>query len=51
MTPIVLDRTAEHPLSVQLADALRAATADGSLRPGDRLPSTRALAATLGVSR
>ena len=48
---IVLDRAAERPLPVQLAGALRAATAGGVLRPGDRLPSTRALAVTLGVSR
>jgi GntR family transcriptional regulator/MocR family aminotransferase len=51
LPPLVLDRDGEHPLPVQLADALRAATAGGTLRPGDRLPSTRALAATLGVSR
>lgn len=51
LPPLVLDRDGEHPLPVQLADALRAATAGGALRPGDRLPSTRALAATLGVSR
>jgi GntR family transcriptional regulator / MocR family aminotransferase len=51
LPPLPLDRTAPRPLAVQLADALRAATADGTLRAGDRLPSTRALAATLGVSR
>ncbi|TFV53281.1 PLP-dependent aminotransferase family protein, partial [Blastococcus sp. TF02A_35] len=49
--PVVLDRASRTPLPVQLADALRAATADGTLRPGDRLPSTRELAAALGVSR
>ncbi|MFC5236892.1 PLP-dependent aminotransferase family protein [Pseudonocardia zijingensis] len=51
LPPLSLDRSAGRPLAVQLADALRAATADGTLRAGDRLPSTRALAATLGVSR
>ncbi|MHA6784554.1 MocR-like pyridoxine biosynthesis transcription factor PdxR [Pseudonocardia saturnea] len=51
LPPLALDRAGEHPLPVQLADALRAATAAGTLRPGDRLPSTRALAGTLGVSR
>ncbi|WP_300019026.1 PLP-dependent aminotransferase family protein [Pseudonocardia sp.] len=51
LPPLTLDRTAERPLAVQLADALRAATAGGALRAGDRLPSTRALAATLGISR
>lgn len=49
--PVTLDRDASAPLAVQLADALRAAAAGGHLRGGDRLPSTRALAARLGVSR
>ncbi|TSD99834.1 PLP-dependent aminotransferase family protein [Skermania sp. ID1734] len=39
------------PLSVQLADALRAAASDGHLRVGDRLPSSRGLAQRLDVSR
>ncbi|MGQ0575623.1 MAG: MocR-like pyridoxine biosynthesis transcription factor PdxR [Pseudonocardia sp.] len=46
-----LDRSAARSLAVQLADGLRAAAAAGSLRAGDRLPSTRALAAELGLSR
>jgi DNA-binding transcriptional MocR family regulator len=49
--PVVLDRSAGTPLAVQLADALRAAATEGTLRPGDRLPSTRELAAALRVSR
>ena len=49
--PLTVDRSAPVPLAVQLADALRAATASGSLHVGDRLPSTRALATALGVSR
>lgn len=49
--PVTLDRDSAEPLAVQLADALRAAAADGQLRSGDRLPSTRALAERLGVSR
>ncbi|WP_100500622.1 aminotransferase-like domain-containing protein [Geodermatophilus chilensis] len=49
--PVVLDRTSGTALSVQLADALRSAAAAGTLRPGDRLPSTRELAAALRVSR
>ncbi|WP_110007577.1 PLP-dependent aminotransferase family protein [Geodermatophilus normandii] len=51
MPPVVLDRAAARPLAVQLADALRTAAAGGVLRPGDRLPSTRELAAALRVSR
>ena len=46
--PVVLDRSSRVPLAVQLADGLRTAPA---LRTGDRLPSTRELAALLGVSR
>ncbi|MGW4489139.1 MocR-like pyridoxine biosynthesis transcription factor PdxR [Amycolatopsis sp. NPDC004368] len=49
--PVSLDRAASTPLAVQLADALREAAASGHLRGGDRLPSTRALAERLGVSR
>ncbi|KAA2253546.1 PLP-dependent aminotransferase family protein [Solihabitans fulvus] len=49
--PVSLDRESTAPLAVQLADALRAAAAAGQLRSGDRLPSTRALATRLGVSR
>ncbi|WP_406642192.1 PLP-dependent aminotransferase family protein [Amycolatopsis sp. WGS_07] len=49
--PVSLDREAATPLAVQLADALREAAAGGHLRGGDRLPSTRALAERLGVSR
>ncbi|MGY1916166.1 MocR-like pyridoxine biosynthesis transcription factor PdxR [Blastococcus sp. SYSU DS0973] len=49
--PLLLDRASGTPLSVQLADALRAAAAEGTLRPGDRLPSTRELAGALRVSR
>ncbi|RFU23339.1 MocR-like pyridoxine biosynthesis transcription factor PdxR [Geodermatophilus marinus] len=49
--PVVLDRASRTPLSVQLADALRRAAAGAVLRPGDRLPSTRALASALRVSR
>ncbi len=51
LPPLPLDRASPVPLAVQLADGLRDATAGGSLRAGDRLPSTRALAAALGVSR
>jgi GntR family transcriptional regulator/MocR family aminotransferase len=49
--PLHLDRATTRPLAVQLADELRSAAAAGVLRPGDRLPSTRALATRLGVSR
>ncbi len=46
-----LTRAGSGPLRHKLTDALRAAIRDGRLRAGDRLPSTRALAAQLGISR
>ncbi|MGV9723884.1 MocR-like pyridoxine biosynthesis transcription factor PdxR [Nocardia beijingensis] len=49
--PLALDRDLAQPLSVQIADQLRHAATSGPLRGGDRLPSTRALAGRLGVSR
>ncbi|MBB4195542.1 GntR family transcriptional regulator/MocR family aminotransferase [Rhizobium aethiopicum] len=44
-----IDRTAN--ISRQLAQALRSAIARGELRPGERLPSTRTLAASLKIAR
>jgi len=35
----------------QLAQGLRKAIASGELKPGERLPSTRTLSESLGVSR
>ncbi|RVX44009.1 GntR family transcriptional regulator/MocR family aminotransferase [Nonomuraea polychroma] len=49
--PVSLSRDAAEPLTAQLADWLRRAMLDGALAPGERLPSTRALAAQLEVSR
>src|SRR6266700_7851465 len=49
--PVVVDRAGEAPLAVQVSAQLRAAVTGGVLRSGDRLPSSRDLAATLGVSR
>ena len=46
-----LDRTIGVPIYRQLYDGLRRAILDGRLRPGQRIPSTRGLAADLGVSR
>jgi GntR family transcriptional regulator/MocR family aminotransferase len=46
-----LDPSDPHPLYRQLYEALRAAILDGHLKPGSRLPATRALAGQLGVSR
>ncbi|AYF78674.1 PLP-dependent aminotransferase family protein [Nocardia yunnanensis] len=47
----MVDRESGTPLAVQVASGLRAAAVGGVLRGGDRLPSSRELAARLGVSR
>ncbi|NVM79996.1 DNA-binding transcriptional MocR family regulator [Duganella sp. SG902] len=49
--PLWVPRLAAHggPRFLQIADALQAALADGSLKPGDRLPPQRQLAAQLDV--
>jgi GntR family transcriptional regulator/MocR family aminotransferase len=49
--PLVVDRAGTVPLAVQISAQVRAAVAAGVLRTGDRLPSTRDLAAGLSVSR
>jgi GntR family transcriptional regulator/MocR family aminotransferase len=47
---IALDRT-DTPLALQIQEQLRVAIREGRLLGGERLPSTRQLAAHLGVSR
>ncbi len=49
--PLRLDRASGEPLQRQLVEQLRAAMLGGALSAGARLPSTRALARELGVSR
>ena len=48
---VILDRQARAPLRVQLEEQLRSAVRSGRLESGMALPSTRALARTLGVTR
>jgi GntR family transcriptional regulator / MocR family aminotransferase len=48
---ITVDRKAAKALHRQIYDAYRTAIVDGSLRSGQRIPSTRVLASELGVSR
>jgi GntR family transcriptional regulator / MocR family aminotransferase len=49
--PLMLDRASGVPLARQLADGVREQVVAGTLPVGRRLPSTRALAGDLGVSR
>ena len=48
---IAIDRKAAKALHTQIYDAYRTAIVSGSLRPRQRIPSTRVLATELGVSR
>lgn len=47
----IVDRAASLPLYEQIADHVAAAIRTGALRPGERVPSTRALATRLRLSR
>src|SRR5580693_195312 len=51
LPPIALQDREELPIYRQLYDWFRRAIAGGQLRPGQRLPSTRNLAAELKISR
>ena len=48
---LAVDRDLDVPIHRQVREGLRRAILEGMLRPGQRLPSTRALALDLGVSR
>ncbi|WP_341926143.1 PLP-dependent aminotransferase family protein [Nocardioides psychrotolerans] len=48
---VELDRTKPTSLGLQLSGQVRARITGGHLAPGDRLPSSRALARDLGVAR
>jgi GntR family transcriptional regulator/MocR family aminotransferase len=48
---VAVDRAAGRPLHRQLYEGYREAIVSGRLRPGERLPSTRGLAAELAISR
>ena len=46
-----LDPTATEPFHRQIYDRVRDAIMGGLLKPGDRIPSARALAMELGLAR
>src|SRR6266849_555725 len=51
LPPIALDHRTKTPMYRQLYDWFRRAIIDGQMRPGQRVPSTRGLAAELKISR
>jgi len=51
LPPIALDSRTKTPMYRQLYDWFRRAVIDGQMRPGQRVPSTRGLAAELKISR
>jgi GntR family transcriptional regulator / MocR family aminotransferase len=52
LSPLIrVDRKAGKPLYLQVYDAFREAIVGRGLRGGERIPSTRALSAELGISR
>jgi GntR family transcriptional regulator / MocR family aminotransferase len=51
LPPIALDSRKTIPMYRQLYEWFQNAIVDGQLRPGQRVPSTRNLAAELGISR
>lgn len=51
LPPIALDSPSKIPIYRQLYEWFRRAILDGQLRPAQRVPSTRSLAAELNVSR
>jgi len=51
LPPIALDYRSKTPMYRQLYDWFRRAITDGQMRPGQRVPSTRSLAAELKISR
>src|SRR5436309_9270634 len=48
---VAIDRKTSTPLHRQVYDGFRSAILEGRLRPGQRIPSTRVLAAEIRVSR
>jgi len=51
MLLIQIDRNGTRPVYLQVFDAIKVRIEQGSLKPGDRLPSSRRLSEQLGVNR
>lgn len=51
MKTIKIDKGSSASIQQQLYDRLRIAIIDGAMKPGERLPSTRSLAAQLNIAR
>ena len=51
MLLVTIDRTSQVPAFRQICDRVVELVDQGALRPGDRLPPTRALATSTGVHR
>jgi len=51
LPPIAIDSRSKTPMYRQLYSWFRKAIIDGQMRPGQRVPSTRSLAAELKISR
>jgi GntR family transcriptional regulator / MocR family aminotransferase len=49
--PIPIDSRKKRPIYGQLYDWFRGAITEGRMRPGQRLPSTRSMAAEFGIAR
>lgn len=51
MIEITVDKKADKPLYAQIRDALQRAIQEGTLKPGDRLPTVTAFAKEVGVTQ
>src|SRR5258707_4660004 len=49
--PIAVNKSAQEPIYRQVIRSIQEQIAQGTLRPGDRLPASRDLAEALGISR
>jgi len=48
--PVTIDKSSGIPIYIQLAERIRLLVHDGTLRPGDAMPTVRSLAVQLGIN-